>query len=85
MWDWIKRLFGFVEHEIEDIVDDFHKAITKLDALVARKNAIADAKVAEAAKAQAAADAAKLDASDAGAISDNLAKLVVRPSQQAVA
>lgn len=80
MWNAIKRLFGWVEHEIEDIVADFHVAIAKLDALVTRKNDVADAKLAEAAKAAAAADAAKVDASDAVAIRENLAKMVIRPS-----
>lgn len=58
MWTWIKKLFGQVEHEFEDIVAGFQATIDRLEDLVSRKVKLADEKAIEAAAALKAAEQA---------------------------
>lgn len=76
MWQTIKGWFGCAEHEMSDILADFHAAIGKIEALVTRKKDIATKKAAEAAKAEAAAALAQLHADEASVIRQKLKDLV---------
>lgn len=76
MWKTIKGWFGWAEHEIEDILSDFHAAISKLDAVTDRKQGLAKTKEAEAAKAQAAAVLAQQHADEAAVIRTKLRDLI---------
>lgn len=84
MLNWIKKFFGWAEHEIEDIVSGIHAQIDKLESLVDRKQKMATDKEAEAAKAAAKAQEARSHANHAMAIKGKLLDLVAKPAPPSV-